>query len=338
MKNLLISTFVAILVTTVGIIFSPAVNAQTKVSLVGRALPSLGDLANDKYGELVRYGHGLATQTFKYIGPEVSDKKMRYAGNNLACTSCHESEATKPYAMPWIGITASFPQYRGREDDISTLEERVNGCMERSMAGKSLPYDSREMKAFIAYFHFLSKDIPVGAAITEAGVFMSKAPNRKANLVDGEKVYVEKCAVCHQVNGEGVRAGAKGSASGYIFPPVWGDDSYNDGAGMHRVVMAMRYIKHNMPRDAVSQLTDDEAYDVAAYINTKPRPHRKNLEADFPARWNKPVDSAFPPYVYGAPAEQHKLGPFPPLAEIGKTLAKEYKEGKRWNEKTNQWQ
>ena len=100
------------------------------------------------------------------------------------------------------------------------------------------------------------------------------------------------------------------------MPPLWGRDSFNDGAGMSRLLMAMRFAKHDM----VKTLTDDQAYDVAAYVVTQPRPHKANLEKDFPAKWNKPVDAAFPPYVDGATPEQHKYGPFAPLAEKMKAL------------------
>ena len=119
-------------------------------------------LPDDAYGKMVKYGKELTERTYAHIGPEVKDVKMRYAGNNLSCTSCHQASATKPFAMSWVGSHSTFPQYRGREDTISTIEERVNGCMERSMNGKSLPFDSKEMKAFTTYIHFLSKDVPVG--------------------------------------------------------------------------------------------------------------------------------------------------------------------------------
>lgn len=313
--------------------------ADSKVSLIGRAVPAVENLPNDEYGELARYGHQLSTRTFAHIGPEVEDKKMRFAGNNLACTSCHQENASKPYAMPWIGVTAVFPQYRGREDDLSTVEERVNGCMQRSMAGKPLPLDSREMKAFVTYIHFLSRDIPVGASIEGAATKGSKPPNRRADLVAGESVYKAQCAVCHGESGEGKRNGVKGDAQGYLFPPVWGPDSFNTGAGMNRILMAMRFIKHNMPQGVnhtAPVLSDDDAFDVAGYIVSKPRPEKKNLERDFPARWNKPIDAAFPPYVDGATADQHKYGPFPPLAERARAVAAAREEMKKARANRNQ--
>jgi thiosulfate dehydrogenase len=297
---------------------------------VDHPVPDLNKLPPGPYKELVQYGHELTTRTFAHIGPEVVDVRKRFAGNNLACASCHQQAATKPFAMPWTGVSATFPQYRGREDDISTVEERVNGCMERSMSGKALPLDSREMKAFVTYISFLSRGIPVGATVEGAGMVQSKMPNRRANLDNGAKVYAAQCVACHGDNGQGVRAGQPGDAQGYVFPPLWGPDTFNNGAGMNRLAMATRFIKHNMPQGTnfdAPQLSDDDAYDVAAYMLSKPRPEKANLEADFPARWNKPVDSAFPPYLLGAPADQHRFGPLPPLVAKQKEMMEQLKAG-----------
>ena len=307
-----------------------ASDVPVTVKLVDHPVPDLNKLPPGPYKELVQYGHELATRTFAHIGPEVVDVRKRFAGNNLACASCHQQAATKPFAMPWTGVSATFPQYRGREDDISTVEERVNGCMERSMSGKALPLDSREMKAFVTYISFLSRGIPVGATVEGAGMVQSKMPNRRANLDNGAKVYAAQCVACHGDNGQGVRAGQPGDAQGYVFPPLWGPDTFNNGAGMNRLAMATRFVKHNMPQGTnfdAPQLSDDDAYDVAAYMLSKPRPEKANLEADFPARWNKPVDSAFPPYLLGAPADQHRFGPLPPLVAKQKEMMEQLKAG-----------
>ncbi len=304
-----------------------AVHAQSPAPAAFQIKPveayDVSTLPDDHYGRLVKYGKELTDRTFAYIGPEVKNPKMRYAGNNLACASCHQASATKKFAMPWIGAHATFPQYRGREDEVSTVEERVNGCMERSMSGKVLPLDSREMKAFVTYMHFLSRDVPTGGKVEGQGLPPFKAPNRRADTVAGSTVYQEKCASCHGVDGAGVRAGTPGSATGYTFPPLWGKDSFNNGAGMSRLLFASAFVKTNMPQGTAHgqpQLTDDEAYDVAAFLLSKPRPVKANTERDFPARWNKPVDAAFPPYVDGAPADQHKYGPFEPLQDNMKKL------------------
>ena len=294
------------------------------LSLIDRPAPSLDKLPKDAYGELVRYGHELTTRTFAVIGPEVQERSMRFAGNNLACTSCHQNDATKPYAMPWVGVSATFPQYRAREDAISSVEERVNGCMERSMNGKALPFESREMKAFAAYIHYMSRGVPVGAKVEGAGAKQIKVPDRRADLAAGEAVYARNCAACHGVDGQGQRRGTVGDAEGYVFPPLWGKDTFNNGAGMNRMLTAAAFIKHNMPQGTTHMapvLSDDEAFDVAGYVLSKPRPIKAGLENDFPARWNKPVDAAFPPYVDGASADQHRYGPYPPLMDLARQRA-----------------
>ena len=192
--------------------------------------------------------------------------------------------------MPWSGVSATFPQYRGREDDISTVEERVNGCMERSMSGKPLPLDSREMKAFVTYISFLSQGIPVGATVEGAGMLPSKMPNRRADTVAGGKVYEAKCAVCHGPDGQGLRAGKVGDAQGYTFPPLWGNDTFNNGAGMNRLIWATRFIKHNMPLGQGNTLSDQEAVDIAAYFTHQPRPAFAGAKNDY-AIGNKPKDA-----------------------------------------------
>jgi thiosulfate dehydrogenase len=278
--------------------------------------PDIGKLSDDKYGQMVRQGKALMEETYKHIGPEIKDVSKRYAGNNLACTSCHMDAGGRKFGNPWVGTFVSFPQYRGREDAVSTTEERVNGCMERSMNGRKLPPDGEEMKAMVSYLHFLSTGIPVGAKLEGGGTLKLKALARAADPVAGKLVYASTCLACHGDKGQGVRRGKAGDANGYQFPPLWGPDSYNNGAGMARVTLAAGFIKGNMPsgiNHLTAVLTDEQAFDAAAFINSQPRPVKTNTEADFPARKNKPVDAAFAPYTPGFSAEQHKYGPWQPI-------------------------
>ena len=280
--------------------------------------PDIGKLPDDKYGQMVRQGKSLMEQTYKHIGPEVKDASKRFSGNNLACVSCHMDAGSRKFGNPWVGTFVSFPQYRGREDAVSTTEERINGCMERSMNGRKLPLDSEEMKAMLSYLHFLSTGIPVGAKLEGGGTLKLKALARAADPVAGKQVYATTCVACHGENGQGMRRGKVGDADGYQFPPLWGADSYNNGAGMARVTLAAGFIKGNMPSGithTTAVLTDEQAFDVAAYVNSQPRPVKPNLEADFPAPKNKPVDAAFPPYTPGFSPEQHKYGPWKGIVE-----------------------
>ncbi|MDH3440329.1 MAG: c-type cytochrome, partial [Gammaproteobacteria bacterium] len=136
-------------------------------------------------------------------------------------------------------------------------------------------------------------------------------PDRAANVEAGRVVYQEKCQTCHGWNGFGLRASSN-PADGYTFPPLWGGDSFNNGAGMNRVLTAARFIKARMPFGE-PDLSDDQAYDVAAYINSNPRPQLSSLEIDYPDRTKKPIDSPYPPYADDFPQEQHRLGPFKPI-------------------------
>lgn len=285
---------------------------------------NLDSLADNPEGRSIRYGHDLISETYKYLGPEVKVEAMRYAGNNLSCKNCHLQAGQKKFAAPYVGIWGIYPTYKGREDAISTIEERINGCMERSLAGKPLPLDSKEMEAMVMYIKWLGKDIPVGRKMEGQGFVKISFPERAADLVQGKAVYVPKCASCHGPDGQGRRNGAPGSATGYTYPPLWGPDSYNDGAGMHRLMTAARFIKANMPFGATAGnpiLTDEEAYDVAAYINSFPRPEKAHKEKDYPDLSKKPVDSPYPPYADTFPAKQHQFGPFQPIEALRKAPA-----------------
>lgn len=205
------------------------------------------------------------------------------------------------------------------------LEVRINGCLERSMNGRALPVDGREMKGFLAYMKRLSAGIPDRAKLVGAGTLRVKEPGRAADLGKGAKVYAELCAACHANNGQGQRAE---SGAGYQFPPLWGPDSYNNGAGMNRLLTGAAFAKHNMPVGTTFDaplLTDDDAYDVAAYINSQPRPEKSNSERDYPNRLQKPVDTGYGPHDDGFSAEQHNNGPYEPIRVRRKELAAQAK-------------
>ena len=296
-----------------------------QVDLTDWTAPRIRTVGDDAFGKLVKYGYALMTNTADLIGPSVADPAMRYSGNNLTCQNCHLQAGTQPYAMPLVGVWGQFPQYRGREGEIGTLEERINGCMDRSMNGRLLPLDGREMKAFLAYMKWLSTGVADGAKLVGAGTMRVKEPDRAANLGHGAEVFARTCTACHGTDGLGKRAA---TGAGYQFPPLWGPDSYNDGAGMTRVLTSAAFVQHNMPLGTTFDapvLSDDEAYDVAAYINSTARPVKAGLDKDFPNKLQNPVDSPYGPYVDGFPAEQHKYGPFAPIRAKLREIAAERK-------------
>ena len=168
--------------------------------------PDISTVGDDAFGKLVKYGYALMTDTANQIGPMVADPAKRYSGNNLTCQNCHLKAGTQPYAMPLTGVWGQFPQYRGREGEVGTLEDRINGCMERSMNGRALPLGSREMKAFLAFTKWVSTGIPDGAKLVGAGAMNVKEPGRAADLAHGQQVYAQVCATCHGTDGLGQRA------------------------------------------------------------------------------------------------------------------------------------
>lgn len=274
--------------------------------------------------EMVLYGRKLFNETYSVIGPEVRDPAMRYSGNNLSCQSCHLGNGAQRFALPMVGVYGAFPTYMGREDEVRTLEERIQGCMERSMNGRELALGGKEMKAYLAYIQFLSTDIPVGRATEGRGSPTLPLLDRAADPKRGADVYAKTCAVCHQADGQGKRNGTAGDAKGYAFPPLWGPDSFNNGAGMHRLIASASFIRANMPLGTkydAPVLSVEDAWDVAAYINSHERPVRANLDRDYPNRARKPVDAPFPPYTDKFPAEQHKYGPFKPILDAQKAVS-----------------
>jgi thiosulfate dehydrogenase len=254
----------------------------------------------------------------------VADKSMRHAGNNLSCQSCHLQGGTQRYAIPMIGVYGVFPTYIGRENEVRTLEERINGCMERSMNGHAMDVGGKEMKALVSYIQFLSTGVPVGKSLEGRASPKLALLTRAADPKRGADVYQKNCAVCHQPDGQGKRNGKPGDAGGYMFPPLWGPDSFNDGAGIHRLISSASFIHANMPFGThydAPVLSVEDAWDVAAYVNSQPRPHRDHLDRDYPDRSKKPADAPFPPFADKFPLEQHRLGPFQPIQDAQKQAA-----------------
>ena len=273
------------------------------------------DLPMGTEGKLIKYGYLLATETPKWMGPKVINPEHQYTGNNLSCSNCHLQAGTKAGAASWVGVTHRFPQFRNRENREGTIEDRINGCMERSMNGKALPDNSQQMRAMVAYMEWLSEDVPPVREKEYDGFPSLSIPDVAADLATGKAIYERECESCHGVEGEGVWK--SDSTQGYQYPPLWGADSYNHGAGMNRLLTAARFIKGNMPLGQATQeapkLSDEEAYHVAAYIDSFERPEKENTEEDYPDRTLKPVSTPYGPWADDFPPEQHKFGPYPPI-------------------------
>ena len=282
------------------------------------AVPDIDKLPHDADGKLIRLGRELTIATYAHIGPRVRDRAARFAGNNLSCQSCHLEAGTKKFGLPFVGVSGDFPQYRAREGHVGTLEDRVNGCMTRSMNGRALADDSVEMKAFVAYIKFLS----TGGKQDGRGAGKIAELTRPADPLHGKAIYKQICVACHGAGGQGKPR--KQATEGYEFPPLWGHNSFNDGAGMNRLISAANFIHSNMPNGTNWQapaLSPEDSWDVAAFIVSRQRPRKADLEQDFPKRLEKPADAAYAPFADGFPAQQHKFGPFEPIRAKIKELA-----------------
>jgi len=281
--------------------------AQTAPAATAPAwtVPDPDTLPDDAFGRTVRRGRDLIVKTSSLIGPDAPDPAMRYGGNGLDCQSCHLQAGTQRFGLPLAGVWGVFPTYIARENEVRTLEERINGCMERSMNGRALPVGGDEMKAMLSYINFISGSERVGKSLDGRGAPPLPLPEKAGDPMHGRQVFTNTCAACHGADGQGQRletAEAKETGRRYRFPPLWGPDSYNDGAGMARGTT------YESPT-----LSAADAFDVVAYISEQPRPHKSDLEADFPDRSRKPVDAAYPPFIGPFPPEQHRLGPWPPI-------------------------
>lgn len=265
----------------------------------------------------VEYGRRLLRETAALIGPNAEDPAMRYSGSNLDCASCHLETGMNPGTLSLLPSTPRYPRHSGRDGEMQDMRSRINGCMQRSMNGQVLPRDSVELIAMELYVDSLNARFEAMGETNrewdEQAPFAT--PERRADPSAGRPIYEDRCAVCHGADGLGLLETGD-PKDGYLFPPLWGPDSYNDGAGMHRVVTAARFIKARMPLGQ-ADLTDDEAYDVAAYMNSQPRPQMDGLDADYPDRLLKPADSPYGPYADGGrfSQDQHKYGPFQPITE-----------------------
>lgn len=266
------------------------------------------------------YGRRLIANTAALLGPDSPDPARRYSGSRHNCASCHIGTGTVPGTLNLLQTTQHYPRFSGRAGGMTDIEDRINECMQRSMNGRPLPMDSVEMKAMAAYLRGLgARYAATGAGQLKASEPPAfKTPQRRADPEAGKQVFAEKCAICHGADGQGLLATGN-KADGYVFPPLWGPDSFNDGAGMNRILTASRFIKARMPLGR-PDLTDDQAYDVSAFLVSQPRPAMPDLERDYPDKTTKPVDNGYGPFADDFPADQHKYGPFAPIEAYYKAL------------------
>lgn len=274
--------------------------------------PDESDLAQDINKDLIVYGKEIIVHTSDYFGD--NGKVFKSSTNGMNCQNCHLEAGTKIFGNNYSAVASTYPKYRARSGAIENIYKRVNDCFERSLNGNPLDTSSKEMQAIVAYFKWLGKDVAKGEKPIGSGFKELAFLDRAANPQNGEIIYIEKCQSCHQKNGEGQKNADKTT---YTYPPLWGANSYNTGAGLFRLSNFAKYVKYNMPLGASHnspQLTDEEAWDIAAFVNSQTRP-KIDISKDWPKINEKPFDHPFGPYTDGFSETQHKLGPFQPIIE-----------------------
>ncbi|MGY0505271.1 c-type cytochrome [Luteimonas sp. e5] len=259
--------------------------------------PSEDSIPDDRFGEMVRMGRDIFMDTPKHAA--------KWIGNDLSCQNCHLDAGRMANSAPLWGAYNLYPQYRQKIDGVDDFISRIQGCFIYSMNGTMPPADAPELRAIATYAYWLSQGVPLGTRMPGAGY--PKAEIKAAEPADyarGEQVYTEYCAVCHGADGEGQRAGGR-----QVFPALWGSNSYNWGAGMHQLDNASAFIKYNMPLGLGGTLSDQQALDVALYINAHERPQDPRFTGDVAETRKRFHDTDASPY--GTVVNGHLLGSKP---------------------------
>ncbi|MGM0944599.1 MAG: c-type cytochrome [Bacteroidota bacterium] len=273
--------------------------------------PEWSSVDAEPNAESIRYGRELVSNTAEYLGPNGKVKKI---SNGLNCQNCHLQAGTAPLGNNYGAVASTYPKIRARSGQSEDIEKRINDCFERSLNGQGLERNSKEMVAMVDYMKWLGKDVPQGEKPKGVGIYEVPLLDRAADPVKGKTIYEQQCQSCHAADGQGL---PKQDGTGYIYPPLWGDHSYNSGAGLYRLSRFAGYVRANMPLGATYDnplISDEDAWDVAAYVNSLERPSR-DLSGDWPDISKKPMDHPFGPYSDEFSEEQHKFGPFKPIRE-----------------------
>lgn len=268
--------------------------------------PSEKNITAAPNSRLLLYGRSLLCNTAAYLGPKGTVARI---SNGMNCQNCHLKGGTLNFANPFSATASTYPKFRDRSGRIETVVFRINDCLKRSLNGQELDSNSAEMKAMVAYIQWVGKDVPKGNTPRGAGVEKLPFLTRAADPEKGRKLFLSTCVSCHGQDGQGQRLP---DSSGYLYPPLWGEHSYNVSAGLYRLSSLAGFIKNNMPYGTTwrkPRLSNEQAWDLAAYLVSQPRP-----EKFFPGDWKnlakKPVDYPFGPFADTFPERQHQYGPF----------------------------
>ncbi|WP_010325199.1 c-type cytochrome [Marinobacterium stanieri] len=236
--------------------------------------PTIDDLmadesVNPELRKVILKGYDMFMNTQQFRG--------EYVFNDMNCKTCHMGEGRMNWSGPVWPAATTLPDFRGKNQHVNSLEERIAGCFAYSMNGTPPAYGSDDMLAMVAYHQWLAKSAPVyerniaGRGFSHLG---KKIPE-DVSYEKGQAVFEANCAICHGSDGAGQKKDGE-----VVFPPLWGDGAYNWGAGMTRIFTAASFIKNNMPLSKPGSLTDDEAWNVAWYINSQERPQDPRYTGD----------------------------------------------------------
>jgi thiosulfate dehydrogenase len=272
-------------------------------------IPDTSEITNAEQAKLVSYGRALIVNTAYYFGPK---GMIAHKSNGLNCQNCHLNAGTKLFGNNFSLVAVGYPRFKDRSGTVETVVKKVEDCFERSLNGARIDSNSGEMKAFVAYLEWIGKNVKKGTKPQGSGIEELPFLSRAADTAKGQIVYLAKCQLCHGKNGEGI---LKANGVAYIYPPLWGRNSYNIGASIYRLSKLTGYVKRNMPFnvDKGALLSDEQAWDVSAFINSKYHPY-KNIDSDWPKLSTKPYDYPFGPYAdQHFTANQRKYGPYEPI-------------------------
>lgn len=312
-----ISLFVVVVLWVGGIVDPESPQRQIAVNQVKTEAPrwhppDISSVKDENKRKSIEYGRALIVHTSVYLGPRGT---VKHISNGLNCQNCHLDAGTKPFGNNYAAVAATYPKFRARSGQVESIEKRVNDCFERSLNGQPLDTASKEMDAIISYIKFVGSEVRAEKLPEGVGLKKIQLLDRAADGVKGKVLYEAQCSICHGKTGEGQK---QPDAAEYQFPPLWGDNSYNDGAGMFRLSNLAQFIHANMPLGATSEtplLSEQDAWDIAAYVNSLPRP-KKDISKDWPKIETKPFDHPFGPFADPYPEAQHKLGPFQEIQEF----------------------
>ena len=285
---------------------------ENNVSTDDWKAPDINALPDDEQGKQIRYGRKLITNTSLFFGPKGA---IAAISNGMNCENCHIDAGTKSFAGCFSAVASTYPRFRERSGIVESILFRINDCMQRSLNGRKIDSTSKEMKAMIAYLKWIGKDVLKDRKPKGAGLEDLPYLDRAADPEKGKEIFLSKCISCHGENGQGL---LNHDSSFYLYPPLWGPHSFNVSAGLYRISRLASFVKNNMPYGLAShnypQLTNEEAWDVAAFVVSQPRPE-KFFDEDWPQKEKKPVDFPYGPYADNFSEKQHKYGPFTPIQE-----------------------